>query len=101
MCGRFKAGFEFRDIKIRSQIFNNLDFAPHYNIAPSAAVRVTGGRVTSGKPITALPRPSPLFSSSFPFRLRNIRREKPYGLKRQAEDPYGDAQKFGADILRC
>jgi putative SOS response-associated peptidase YedK len=42
MCGRFKAGFEFRQVKVRWQIFNNLDFAPHYNIAPSAAVRVTG-----------------------------------------------------------
>jgi putative SOS response-associated peptidase YedK len=35
MCGRFKAGFEFRDIKLRWQIFNYLDFTPHYNIAPT------------------------------------------------------------------
>ena len=35
MCGRFKAGFEFREIKVRWQIFNDLDFAPHYNIAPT------------------------------------------------------------------
>ena len=35
MCGRFKAGFEFREIKVRWQIFNDLDFALHYNIAPT------------------------------------------------------------------
>ena len=35
MCGRFKAGFEFREIKVRWQIFNDLDFTPHYNIAPT------------------------------------------------------------------
>jgi len=35
MCGRFKAGFEFRKIKVRWQIFNDLDFTPHYNIAPT------------------------------------------------------------------
>jgi hypothetical protein len=28
MCGRFKAGFEFREIKVRWQIFNDLDFTP-------------------------------------------------------------------------
>jgi len=42
VCGRFKAGFEFREIKVRWQIFNDLDFVPHYNIGPTAAVRVTG-----------------------------------------------------------
>ena len=35
MCGRFKAGFEFREIKVRWQLFNDLDFTPHYNIAPT------------------------------------------------------------------
>ena len=35
MGGRFKAGFEFREIKVRWQIFNDLDFMPHYNIAPT------------------------------------------------------------------
>ena len=30
-----KRGFEFREIKVRWQIFNDLDFAPHYNIAPT------------------------------------------------------------------
>ena len=35
MGGRFKAEFEFREIKVRWQIFNNLDFMPHYNIAPT------------------------------------------------------------------
>jgi putative SOS response-associated peptidase YedK len=35
MCGRFKAGFEFREIKVRWQIFNDLDFAPNCNIAPT------------------------------------------------------------------
>ena len=35
MCGRFKAGSEFREIKVRWQIFNDLDFTPHYNIAPA------------------------------------------------------------------
>ena len=35
MCGRFKAGFEFREIKVRWQIFNDLLFTAHYNIAPT------------------------------------------------------------------
>ena len=35
MCGRFKAGFEFREIKVRWQIFNDLVFTAHYNIAPT------------------------------------------------------------------
>jgi putative SOS response-associated peptidase YedK len=35
MCGRFKAGFEFREIKVRWRVFNDLDFTPHYNIAPT------------------------------------------------------------------
>ena len=42
LWGRLKAGFEFREIKVRWQIFNDLDFVPRFNIAPSAAVRVTG-----------------------------------------------------------
>jgi len=36
MCGRFKAGFEFRDLKIRWQVRNDFyDFQAHYNIAPT------------------------------------------------------------------
>jgi putative SOS response-associated peptidase YedK len=35
MCGQFKAGFEFREIKVRWQIFNDLDFTPHDNITPT------------------------------------------------------------------
>lgn len=35
MCGRFKAGFEFRDIRIRWNVLNDLDYTAHYNIAPT------------------------------------------------------------------
>src|SRR5258707_14677042 len=36
MCGRFKAGFEFREMKIRWQLRNDLfDFHARYNIAPT------------------------------------------------------------------
>ncbi len=36
MCGRFKAGFEFRELKIRWQLQNDLfDFHARYNIAPT------------------------------------------------------------------
>jgi putative SOS response-associated peptidase YedK len=35
MGGRFKAGFEFREIKVPWQIFNDMDFMPHYSIAPT------------------------------------------------------------------
>lgn len=36
MCGRFKAGFEFREIKLRWKLQNDLfDFHARYNIAPT------------------------------------------------------------------
>ena len=35
MCGRFKAGFEFRDIRIRWNVLNDLYYTAHYNIAPT------------------------------------------------------------------
>jgi len=36
MCGRFKAGFEFRELKVRWRLQNDLfDFHPRYNIAPT------------------------------------------------------------------
>ena len=40
MCGRFSAGFSFRDIKVRCNLYGDLEFAPRYNIAPSQSVPV-------------------------------------------------------------
>ena len=40
MCGRFSATFSFRDIKVRWNLYGDLEFAPHYNIAPSQSVPV-------------------------------------------------------------
>jgi hypothetical protein len=35
MCNRFKASFEFRDTKVRWNLFNDLiDFKPIHNVAP-------------------------------------------------------------------
>jgi putative SOS response-associated peptidase YedK len=35
MCGRFKAGFEFRDIRIHWNVLNDLYYNAHYHIAPT------------------------------------------------------------------
>jgi putative SOS response-associated peptidase YedK len=35
MCGRFKAGFEFRDIRIRWNVLNDLYYNAGHNIAPT------------------------------------------------------------------
>jgi putative SOS response-associated peptidase YedK len=40
MCGRFSATFSFRDIKVRWNLYGDLEFAPRYNIAPSQSVPV-------------------------------------------------------------
>jgi putative SOS response-associated peptidase YedK len=40
MCGRFSAGLSFRDIKVRWNLYGDLEFAPRYNIAPSQTVPV-------------------------------------------------------------
>ncbi len=40
MCGRFIQTFDFREIKIRWNIQRDLEFTPHYNIAPSQKVPV-------------------------------------------------------------
>jgi putative SOS response-associated peptidase YedK len=40
MCGRFSASFSFRDIKVRWNLYGDLEFAPRYNIAPSQEVPV-------------------------------------------------------------
>jgi putative SOS response-associated peptidase YedK len=40
MCGRFSAGFSFRDIKVRWNLYGDLEFGPRYNIAPSQQVAV-------------------------------------------------------------
>jgi putative SOS response-associated peptidase YedK len=41
MCGRFGATFQYRDIKVRWNLYGDLsDFAPRYNIAPSQDVPV-------------------------------------------------------------
>ena len=40
MCGRFSATFSFRDIKVRWNLYGDLEFAPRYNIAPSQTVPV-------------------------------------------------------------
>jgi putative SOS response-associated peptidase YedK len=41
MCGRFGATFQYRDIKIRWNLYGDLSgFAPRYNIAPSQDVPV-------------------------------------------------------------
>jgi len=38
MCGRFSAKFSFRDIKVRWNLYGEIEFAPRYNIAPSQSV---------------------------------------------------------------
>jgi putative SOS response-associated peptidase YedK len=40
MCGRFSATFSFRDIKVRWNLYGDMEFAPRYNIAPSQQVPV-------------------------------------------------------------
>lgn len=40
MCGRFTAGFSFRELKVRWNLYGDLEFAPRYNIAPSQSVPV-------------------------------------------------------------
>ena len=40
MCGRFSATFSFRDIKVRWNLYGEVEFAPRYNIAPSQSVPV-------------------------------------------------------------
>jgi putative SOS response-associated peptidase YedK len=41
MCGRFGATFQYREIKVRWNLYGDLaSFAPRYNIAPSQDVPV-------------------------------------------------------------
>jgi putative SOS response-associated peptidase YedK len=40
MCGRFSASFSFRDIKVRWNLYGDVEFAPRYNVAPSQQVPV-------------------------------------------------------------
>jgi putative SOS response-associated peptidase YedK len=40
MCGRFSATFSFREIKVRWNLYGDIEFAPRYNIAPSQTVPV-------------------------------------------------------------
>jgi putative SOS response-associated peptidase YedK len=40
MCGRFSATFSFRDIKVRWNLYGDIEFSPRYNIAPSQSVPV-------------------------------------------------------------
>jgi putative SOS response-associated peptidase YedK len=40
MCGRFSATFDYREIKVRWNLYGDLSFAPRYNIAPSQEVPV-------------------------------------------------------------
>jgi len=40
MCGRFSSTFSFREIKVRWNLYGDLEIAPRYNIAPSQQVPV-------------------------------------------------------------
>ena len=40
MCGRFSSTFSFREIKVRWNLYGDLEFASRYNIAPSQQVPV-------------------------------------------------------------